>query len=545
MLPMEEPAVGPGGPDPSADPASSACSGCQDSRGNPTDPDADPKLRLKPDGDSGPGAMALSAESMESGPVMTVAGSAGSPADGAAGHAAAGCPLEPSTAVAGCPAEEATEVGDYFVAAYPPFSVWQSEHAATFEAALKLDPSLAASPWGLAPTERPFSLYLHLPFCRQRCYYCYFRVHPAARSVTVDEYIDAALVEAALYREHPALRGRPLRHVYLGGGTPTYLTVKQLERLIAGLRDLWSWRTVGEVTVEADPGTVSLEKLQLLRELGVNRLSLGFQTLTPGLGFRIGRLAGRNDCIQAYWLARTAGFENINIDMLAGLQGEILESWVWSVGQVADLEPESITMCQLQLTHNSKYFAQKRAGRALPLPSWTAKREWVGAAFENLEKRGWKVADGYTAVRRPEAATAAYTEQVLWRGEDLLGLGESAFGMLAGFNYQNSDTLETYLAPLRRQQLPIRRAYRLSDDERLRRELLLSLKSGRVDLGRLRIRYKVDVRETFKPEFDGLVAEGLAELRPEWVMLTRAGLLQVDALLPRFYRKEHRGLRYT
>src|SRR5262249_46616349 len=162
-------------------------------------------------------------------------------------------------------AQEKTGLGNYFVANYPPFSLWKPAHLADAHAALHRAPNPAT----------PLGLYLHIPFCRKRCKFCYFRVYTDKNARDVEIYLDALLEEVTLYSRLPVVGDRPLQYVYFGGGTPYFLSAAQLHFLMQRLQAILPWDGAQEVTFECEPGTLQQHKLKALKELGVTRLSLG------------------------------------------------------------------------------------------------------------------------------------------------------------------------------------------------------------------------------------------------------------------------------
>ena len=432
-------------------------------------------------------------------------------------------------------APQQTTVGSHFVSNYPPFSCWTPDEIPKLEAVLNRP---------VADTE-PLSLYLHVPFCRQRCHYCYFRVYPRCSEEDVDLYIDKALQELALYRERPAIGARPLQTVYFGGGSPSYPSEAQLERLLAGLQKGSNWSGVEEFTFECEPGTASPAKFKLLKDAGVTRLSLGFQTLDNAILRHNGRDVEVRDCLESFEQARDAGFDQINIDLLAGLPGERTTTWRRTIDQVLDLAPDCVTIYQLELTHNSTLHHSMQAGRNVPLPDWPTKHAWTADAFETLEHVGYTVASGYMAVRDPKRWRFAYTVDHFWHGKDLLALGETSFGHIQGVHYQNAHTFQRYINLLDEHQLPWRRAYELSAEEKLRREVILHLKTGALDAAYFRRKFGVELTAHFAPELMQLMQQELVEVDGDSIRLTREALLDVDWLLPLFYLPQHRGIRYT
>lgn len=432
------------------------------------------------------------------------------------------------------PAE--TTVGSHFISNYPPFGAWSPAALPALERAL------AAAP---KPPGRATSLYLHLPFCRQRCNYCYYRVYPRRDEAAVSAYVGALLAEYDLYQRTPGFGGRPFNAVYFGGGTPSYLNAVQLRRLLGRLHEDGRWREVEECTFECEPGTVDRDKYALLRELGVTRVSVGFQSLNDEVLRRSGRDLTAAESIDAYELARAAGFEQINVDLLAGLPGETVASWLVTVDRVIGLAPDCVTIYQLELTYNSGFYGSMKAGRKLALPGWQAKEDWTGAAFARLEAAGYQVVSGYMAVRDPDTWKFTYTVEHFWKGDDLLALGESSFGHLDGVHYQNHDTHGAYLDALAAGRFPWRRAYAISRREELHREIILQLKTGRLELDYFRDKFGVDPREYFAEQWQELFEDGLVKVDDDLVELTRPALLNVDWLLSRFYLPQHAGIRYT
>jgi oxygen-independent coproporphyrinogen-3 oxidase len=427
-----------------------------------------------------------------------------------------------------------TRVGNYFVSNYPPYSQWSPDQVPAFKAALA-----GPSPPG------PLGLYVHIPFCRQRCSYCYFRIHVRRPQAEVDQYLDAVVHEAAMYADAPAVADRPLANVYFGGGTPTHLTTSQIERIFGTLQHLFDWSEADEVTCELQPGTCERDKLAVLKRMGVTRASIGVQTFSDAILRSVGRAAGVADCLHTFDLARRTGFDQVNIDLMAGLPGETEHSWHETVERTAALGPDCVTIYQFELTHNSLLNKAMRAGRHVDLPSWPEKRRWVRHAFEYLSAREYVVYGAYWAVRDAARHRFAYVTDHYWRGHDLLALGESSFGCLHHFHYQNVDTYDAYTAAAAEHSLPLSRAYRMSDEERLRRQFILQLKTGRVNIEHLQESFGVNIALHLSEPLNMLRDCGMLTWDARSVQLTPEGLLCIDWLLPQFYLPQHVGVRYT
>lgn len=424
--------------------------------------------------------------------------------------------------------------GNYFVAAYPPFSAWDSAQVCTLHDALA-QPAPAA----------PLGLYLHLPFCQKKCDYCYYLSYIAQPAEVVDRYLDAVLREMALYTTQACVNGRPVSFAYFGGGTPSMLSSGQIRRLGEGLRRALSWARIEEVTFECAPRSVRREFLESLREMGVTRVSMGVQSFDNALLKLTGRMHLAEDVFRAFGLLREAGFASVNLDLMCGLMGETEEKWTESVRRIMELRPDSVTIYQTEIPHNTKLYRDLQAGDLPAAPiSWELKRDRVDAGFRALEGAGYTVVSAYNAVTDPQRHRFLYQDS-LWRGADMLGLGVAAFGYFGSVHFQNEVTLEQYQAAVEHGDLPIKRAFKLSARDQLVREFVLQIKLGEVLAAPFRARFGVDISEAFAQPLQALADEGWLVYSDDAVRLTRQGLLRADRLLPYFYDPEFQDIRYT
>jgi oxygen-independent coproporphyrinogen III oxidase len=437
------------------------------------------------------------------------------------------------------PTDDQTEVGSYFVANYPPFSVWTTDAVARDARPALASPPVAGVPLGL---------YLHIPFCRKRCHFCYFRVYTDKNAREVADYLDILAREWAAWAQLPALRGRPLDFVYFGGGTPSFLSIRQLEGLVQRLTDVTPWTTAEEITFECEPGTLTEGKLAAIRGFGVTRLSLGIESFDDRLLELNGRAHRSPEIFRAYQEARALDFPQINVDLIAGMLGETDEGWRTSVRKTLELEPDSVTIYQMELPFNTTISADllKHAGRFAEAPAnWSTKRRWVTEAFEALTRAGYHIGSAYTAVRDKARTKFVYRDR-LWEGADLAGLGVASFGHVNGVHMQNLDKWETYSEAIRQGGVALARAYRPTEEERLIREFILQFKRGWIRPAYFREKYGVDVLARFSEPLGSLKAEGFLDgASADRVTLTGDGLLRVDRLIRRFFLPEHADIRYT
>ena len=428
-----------------------------------------------------------------------------------------------------------TEVGNYFVSNYPPFSQWKPENISEALAALNQP----------ARTDQPLGLYIHIPFCRKRCKFCYFKVYTDKNASEIERYLNALIKENEIYSRMPALQGRQLRLAYFGGGTPSYLSERQLRYLVDGLNKHVSWEHAEEVTFECEPGTLRKAKLETLKDIGVTRLSLGVEHFNDDILAANGRAHLSAEIYRAYEWAREVDFPQINIDLIAGMMGESEELWRETVRRAVELEPDSVTIYQMELPYNtviSKEMLDK--GLDSPIADWPTKRHWLDYAYEQFQARGYRAASAYTLATTKKPTRFIYTDN-LWHGGDMIGLGVSSFSHFGGVHFQNAPRYEDYLQALESDQMPLWRALALTPKQRLIREMVLLLKRGAIDTGYFQQKFGVDVWQEFQPVYEKLTQENMLQRHNGTIELTRKGLLQVDHFLPEFFEPELKSVRYA
>lgn len=434
------------------------------------------------------------------------------------------------------PLEKQTTVGNYFVSNYPPFSFWKPERTGDLLAALERPP---------APGN-PLGIYLHIPFCRKRCHFCYFKVYTNKDSAAIRSYLDATFDEFAFYATKPFIGGRLANFVYFGGGTPSYLSVDQLRHLTDGMKALVSWEEAEEVTFECEPGTLTNHKLKALREIGITRLSLGVENFDDHVLEINGRAHRSKEIARAYNYAREIGFPQINIDLIAGMLEETEGNWRECIRHTITMAPDSVTIYQMEIPYNTTIYQRMKAEGKLvaPVADWETKRRWVRGAFAELERAGYTVASAYTMVKDKARTKFVYRDR-LWAGADLLSLGVASFGHIGGTHYQNHHDFDPYVNAVRSGQPPVYRALTPTTDERFIREFILQLKLGQVSAAYFERKFGVDPRQRFAVPLQTIRDWGFGGVDGDVISLNRNGLLQVDRLLHEFFLPEHKGVRYA
>ena len=274
---------------------------------------------------------------------------------------------------------EDTEVGNYFVANYPPFSFWSPEQAGKVHDVLETP----------APDDTNLGLYFHIPFCRKRCHFCYFRVYTDKNANEIKAYLDAAIRELEMYADKPYIRGRRPQFIYFGGGTPSYLSVPQLQELTSRMKDLLPWDGVEEVAFECEPGTLTEKKLEKIREIGVTRLSLGIENFDDHILELNGRAHRSQELHRAIKFAKQLEFPQLNIDLIAGMMDETEDNWKRCVEQAIEYGPECVTIYQMEIPFNTTIYKEMKANskQVAPVANWETKRRWVAMPSMNSSRR--------------------------------------------------------------------------------------------------------------------------------------------------------------
>ena len=317
----------------------------------------------------------------------------------------------------------------------------------------------------------PIGIYLHIPFCRQRCDFCafYLEVHrePAAQA-----FLAALKTEIALQAEQEGIRGRAFQSVYFGGGTPTTLKPAQLIEILTEIRKHLTLTPECEVTVEAHPATVTQADLSMLHEAGVNRISFGAESMQDEELLRIGRPALARDTMTAVQAARKAGFRNINLDVMYGLPNQTVESWAATLSQCLELASAHLSCYALTVEEGTRLAHDIRLQRA------QAPDESMQVAMDRQAQRMLAEA-GYLRYELSNYAKPGWAcrhNLLYWTDGDYLGLGPSAHSFIQGSRFGNVANLTAYEAALSQQTVPTENCLALTKRERLRDAVIFGLR---------------------------------------------------------------------
>lgn len=393
----------------------------------------------------------------------------------------------------------------------------------------------------------PLGVYVHLPFCGRRCFYCDFatvpvglRPGPRARDAMA-RYVEALLAEIASWAGDPAVAGRPVRSVYFGGGTPTELPPEALAEVLEACRRTFGppeggrWDAV-ETTCEANPSRAEADAFAALRAAGFNRLSLGAQAFQDRLLAAMGRWHTAADVAHAVRAARAAGFANLSLDLIYGLPGQTPADWDETLDRCLDLAPEHLSAYNLSVEPGTAYGVLARQGR-LPLPGEDADAAMYHRGLDRLE------AAGYEPYELSNFALPGYRSvhnTLYWEAGDYVGLGLGAHSHLGGRRFWNTRDFETYCREVRgtggqRGRRPVAGEERLDPAGRMAEAVMLGLRlRAGVDLASFAARFGRPLEDAFPGVAAGLVRDGLCEVSGGALRLTRRGLFLANEAMLRF-----------
>ena len=371
--------------------------------------------------------------------------------------------------------------------------------------------------------KKPTSAYVHIPFCTQICYYCDFS-KVFIKNQPVDSYLEHLLEE---FRSYDIQK---LRTLYIGGGTPTALSASQLEVLLEGLTENLDLSVLEELTIEANPGDLDADKIAVLKNSAVNRVSLGVQTFDNKMLKKIGRSHLEKDIYENIDRLKLAGFDNISIDLIYALPGQTMEQVKENVAKAIGLDIPHMSLYSLILENHTVFMNRMRRGK-LPLPKEELEAEMFEYIIAELERAGF---EHYEISNFSKPSFESRHNLMYWDNAEYYGIGAGASGYVNGVRYKNHGPIRHYLSAVEEGNARITEEH-LSQKEQMEEEMFLGLrkKSG-VSMARF--------EEKFGRSFDGLygevvrdlVQQGLMQIEGDRVRMTKRGLFLGDTVAERF-----------
>ena len=377
-------------------------------------------------------------------------------------------------------------------------------------------------------TGQDISAYIHIPFCEHICYYCDFN-KVFLEGQPVDEYIEMLLREMTLQLEKTPIKSAPT--LYVGGGTPTSLTAKQLERLLSGIVERFPMETVTEFTVEANPGDLTADKLAVMQNYQVKRLSMGVQTFDDRLLKKIGRRHTSADVYETMAFLEKADFRNVSIDLIYALPGQTLAGFRETLQRAIELDLPHYSLYSLILENKTMFMNWVRQGR-LTLPDQEEESQMFEETILAMEKAGRKQ---YEISNFALAGKESEHNKVYWHNEHYFGFGAGASGYVGDTRYKNFGPIQHYLSPLRENKLPVYDEETLTVKSQMEEEMFLGLrlKEG-VSASRFAEKFQRSIQEVYGKVLAEEQQAGLLEVTGDRIRLTETGLLIGNDIFERF-----------
>lgn len=337
--------------------------------------------------------------------------------------------------------------------------------------------------------EKKAGLYVHIPYCRSKCSFCYFSVAANRDEDEVDAYLDA--LEKEIKRVSPQVRDRQIESVYIGGGTPTYLSAAQLERLFSMIHIYYNLDNYSEWTIESTPTLAALDKLKVMKDYGVTRLSMGIQTTHDHLLKKLNRSFERKDIENVIDQARSVGIDNINLDFMYALPGQTVDDWFTTLKDAFDKDIPGITIYSLDL-HESTQFFRKRD--ELVLPDLKTQLRMYDEAVEMFYKNGYKKINSSIFAREK----SCYTQQNRrWENLPLIAVGPGAQSYSPGYAYRNMPELKMYMNAINSGKSILDKYTVVDEGEESYREAVSMIRFAQLEKHQFKARYGNTVNHRF------------------------------------------------
>ncbi|WP_368240563.1 radical SAM family heme chaperone HemW [Clostridium paraputrificum] len=358
------------------------------------------------------------------------------------------------------------------------------------------------------------ALYIHIPFCKQKCFYCDFPSY-ARKDDLMSDYIEALLIELK-----EKIKDYEVRSLFIGGGTPSYLNEENLSKLMKGIKNI-TFIEDAEKTIECNPGTVSEEKFNIMKGGGINRLSFGLQTTKNNLLKGIGRIHTFEAFKDNYNLARSVGFNNINIDMMFGLPNQSVKDWTDSLEEVAKLNPEHISAYSLIIEEGTPLYKLYNEDK-LKLPSEEEEREMYKKCKNILIENGYHQ---YEISNYAKEGKECLHNEVYWMCNEYIGVGASSSSYIDGKRIKNIDDLREYIKRIGSGKSIVDEEIINTKNDNIEEFMFMGLRMNcGIEEEEFKRRFHTDVDNVYKDVIEGNINKGLLERKRGRIYLTDKGI---------------------
>jgi len=376
---------------------------------------------------------------------------------------------------------------------------------------------------------KKIGVYVHIPFCMAKCYYCDFNSYAGKGDVGKDTYLTFLEKESIIYNiKYLKMEAISL---YIGGGTPTCLTDKQLMKLFNILSSNLKFANDIEITIEGNPGTLDMKKLAISKGFGCNRLSLGVQSFSARDLQILGRIHTVQDVYNTFKMARGLGFNNINLDLMYGLPGQDIQGWKENLKKIVELQPEHISLYQLNIEKNTAFFKLYKRGLLEEFEQDVAFLMY-DEAINYLSANGYR---HYEISNFAKKGRESYHNKIYWRNEEYLGLGAGAASYLDSNRYTNMSSLDDYQCALDGGELPIKKTEVINKKLSMAETMFLGLRllEG-VKKSDFIKKHGISVEIQYKNAIGKLKEQGLLCETPTHISLSKKGLYVANVVFCEF-----------
>ena len=358
------------------------------------------------------------------------------------------------------------------------------------------------------------ALYIHIPFCKQKCFYCDFPSY-ARKDDLMSDYIEALLIELK-----EKIKSYRVRSLFIGGGTPSYLNEENLSKLMKVIKNI-NFSEDAEKTIECNPGTVSEEKFNIMKDGGINRLSFGLQTTKNNLLKGIGRIHTFEAFKDNYNLARSVGFNNINIDMMFGLPNQSVKDWTDSLEEVAKLNPEHISAYSLIIEEGTPFYKLYNEDK-LKLPSEEEEREMYKKCKDILIENGYHQ---YEISNYAKEGKECLHNEVYWMCDEYIGVGASSSSYIDRKRIKNIDDLREYIKRIGSGESIVDEEIINTKNDDIEEFMFMGLRMNcGIEEEEFKRRFHTDVDNVYKDVIEGNINKGLLERKRGRIYLTDKGI---------------------
>lgn len=362
------------------------------------------------------------------------------------------------------------------------------------------------------------SLYIHIPFCEKKCHYCDF-ISFSKEEKNISLYIDNVIKEISLYKEK--LSNYYITTIFIGGGTPSCIDAKFIKTLLEHVYSTFNCNYISEITIEANPGTLDIEKVKTYKSIGISRVSLGVQSLNNNILKSIGRIHTSKDVLESIEMLRKVGIENINVDLMFGLPQQTMNDLEDTINKVLDLDIEHISLYGLIIEEGTLLNKWYKNG-ILQLPSEKTERYMYHKSIELLESNGFMQYEISNFSKRNRQCEQNLT---YWKVKPYLGIGLSSHSNIFGKRFWNYSSLTNYNDKLKNEILPIEGEEVIDKDMEIAEYCILGLRliEG-IEKNEFKNRFKIEIDEVFKDIILKHSKNGLIHNDTNNIRLTKKGL---------------------